>query len=139
MVDEEKRMPNPTGNPGSYTLQDGVALKEHLEVRLDALQAWTETRLTSLEKATETARRTMETRLESMNEFRDALRDTTGRLATREELVLQVDRLTTDISDLKKFKNVTEGKASQQSVNVATILGIISLLIALTSLALKLA
>jgi DNA-binding FadR family transcriptional regulator len=118
--------------------QDVVSLKEYFESRINSLQEYLETRLTSIERATEAAKLTMEKRLEGMNEFRDALRDQAGRLATRDELSLQIDRLNVDISDLKKFKATLEGKASQQSVNIALMLSMSGLLIGVITLILKL-
>ena len=139
-------MPDSTqsGSRG-FNRPDGVALKEHFETRLDALQRHTESQLLSIDRATCLALQAMDKRLEGMNEFRAALSDTTARLVTREELAAlnvryldNVARLDTDISELKTYRATMEGKASQSSVNAATVLSIIGLIMALISLALKL-
>ena len=132
-------MPDSTQNGSrGFNRPDGVALKEHLETRLDALQKHIEAQLHSVDRATVLALQTMDKRLEGMNEFREALKDTTARLATREELALQVGRLKSDIDELKHYRATMEGKASQSSVNAATVLSVVGLIVALISLALKL-
>ena len=140
-------MTDPAVQSGSrdFNRPDGVALKEHLETRLEALQKHTDTQLRSMDRATCLALQTMDKRLEGMNEFREALKDTTARLATRDELRMQatrnreiVERLDADINELKHYRATMEGKASQSSVNAATMLSVIGLILALISLALKL-
>jgi hypothetical protein len=124
---------------------DGVALKEHLETRLDALQRHIEAQLQSIDRATCLALQAMDKRLEVMNEFRGSLNDTTSRLVSREELAAlnvryldSVARLDADISELKTYRATMEGKASQSSVNTATVLSVLGLVMAIVSLALKL-
>jgi len=141
-------MQDPTvqsGAPRGFNRPDGVALKEHLETRICALQENVESKLHAMDRATALALTTMDKRLEGMNEFRDALRDTTARLATREELAMQaartaecVERVTGDINELNRYRAMMEGKASQSSVNLATLLSVVGLILALVSLALKL-
>ena len=137
--------PAAQGTSRGFNRPDGVALKEHLETRLESLQKHIEAQLHSIDRATCLALQTMDKRLEGMNEFREALKDTTARLATREELAMQatrnreiVERLDADINELKQYRASMEGKASQTSVNAATALSVAGLILALISLALKL-
>jgi hypothetical protein len=132
----------------------GVPLKEFIEQRIDAL-----------EQAVVLAARQMESRLESMNEFRQSLRDQSALSVTRTEYSAMASRLSDDIANLKdataqeiknlreqtrdyitrtdyvkiaedikmlrESKALLEGKASQQSVNIALILAVIGIIIAL--------
>lgn len=74
-----------------------VALREYLDRRMDDLQTQIDRRLKDLETrfadkfeqysdAVDKAETSIDRRLNSMNEFRDALRDQAGRMATRVEL-----------------------------------------------------
>ena len=123
--------------PKPHNPSRDVALKEHMESLLRAQREYLETRLNSIEQATKVATRILDSRLDAMNEFRDALKDQAARLATREELTIQVNKLTDDIIELKQFRAVLEGKASQQSVNIALFLSTAGLLIGVIGLAMK--
>jgi len=116
--------------------RDVVSLREYIETRLE-----------SMDKATDLAYEKIEMRLAHMNEFRGALSDQTSRFITRVEsqaardaikVELKVDmeqikadlkadlfEVCSDVEVLRDFKNTMEGKASQHSVNVALILGLI--------------
>lgn len=113
--------------------EDTITLREYLEAKLG-----------DSDKAVSVALTTLDKRLESMNEFRDTLRDQAAKFIIRTEFELVVSRLEQDIknleaaralmvtvttynaahSDLQKqveelrlSKAVLEGKASQESVN----------------------
>lgn len=101
-----------------FRWRDGVSLREYIESRLDAI-----------EKATTLAYDSMNKRLEGMNEFRDALKDQTGKFATRDEVKLVVDRLGEDVRGLRESKANLEGKASQQSVVAAQLLALIGIVL----------
>ena len=88
-------------------------------------------RLNAHEKALEIARREMERRLEGMNEFREQLNHQTATFLTRTEIGLMHEKIDNDITDLKKAKNIAEGKASVASVYVAWLLAILSLIVGL--------
>lgn len=87
---------------------EGVPLREYVDVRLAALQAQMEVKLGSIDRATVVALSEIDRRLEGMNEFRGALKDTTGRLATRAELELlagrfveSLERVRSDVVEIK--------------------------------------
>jgi hypothetical protein len=127
-----------------YSQSDGVELKEHLEMRLQALRDYIEAHLQAIDKASALSLATMDRRLAGMNEFREALRDTTARLATREELTIQIartremlDRADAEINDLKRYRATMEGKASQQSVTIALVLSVLGLAVGFIGLALR--
>jgi hypothetical protein len=131
-------MPPRTHAPALFEWQkDGVPLLEHLESRLSSLQTLMESRLAAIERATTVALAQLDRRLEGMNEFRDVLKDQTGRLATKDEVAAQLERVNVQIVELKEFRALLEGKASQSSVNVFMLMSALSLLVAFIGLALK--
>ena len=77
-------------------------------------------------------------RLASMNEFRAQLKDQAATFVPRTEHMILHDRLDEDIRTLRESRALLEGKASQNSVNLATILSVIGILFGLISLAMKL-
>ena len=85
-----------------------ITIKEYVERIVD-----------DLEKRIEQARVTMEKRLDSMNEFRDALKDQSAKSPTREEMSSELDSIRKDVKSLISFKDSLEGKASQEDVNKA--------------------
>ena len=95
-------------------MNDSVTLKEHIE-----------SRLISIEKATELALAALNERLAGMNEFRAALNDVLKLLATKAEL----GRLEEDVRVLRESRAILEGKASQNSVNQATLIAIIGIIL----------
>jgi len=135
---EEKRQKN------SFNMADAVSLKEYFESRLNGV-----------EKAIELANDSLCKRLEGMNEFREALKDQTGKMATREEIKHQIavadnridsirrelvdkaKNLEDKVDSLSYFKASLEGKASQTQANVVMFLSIVGLIISIISLVSK--
>jgi hypothetical protein len=107
----------------NFTKPDGVALKEHFETRLAAQNDYFMARLDALDKATGIASNNLKERLAGMNEFRAAMGDLSGRMMTREEVVLLMKKVDADIADLKKSRDRAEGKASQTSVLISYLIG----------------
>lgn len=83
-----------------------VALKEYLEKLIYEHDRRTEARFASTELALVKAESTMGTRLDSMNEFRDALRDQASRMATRIEL----DKVDQAVRELQRAKSNLDGR-----------------------------
>ena len=102
---------------------DSVPLKEHIESRLGAL-----------EKATSLAANNMERRLESMNEFRQQLREQAATFVSKTEYDSKHQLLIDKISDLRESRAELAGKASQKSVVITLIVAILSILISLISI-----
>jgi hypothetical protein len=138
-VEEQLAARGNPGNPGTrgFTGQDGVELKEHIESRLRAIDEFYAMRVANMEQATRTALASLDKRLEGMNEFREALKDATARLPTRNELDAKFERVSSELSELQKFKNTMEGKASQSSVNIFMLLSVLSVLMAAAGLLLR--
>jgi len=120
-----------------------VTLREYLERRINDALELIVTRIESLEKAVSVAKAEMDRRLDAMNEFRAALKDQAVSLATRlehnalvkdvqalkEQLInyvthAELSSMQADIRDLRESRAKLEGKASQQSVTVATVFGL---------------
>ena len=84
-----------------------------------------DSRINSVEKGIVLAHNAMEKRLDSMNEFREALKDQNSRFITRTEF----DLMLKDIQDLKESRAELSGKASQQSVNVAYVISVAGIIL----------
>ena len=102
----------------SLTPADGIALREYLETKLDGQVCLIQARIMAVERANELAGRVLEERLVAIN----ARSDINARA----------------IDDLKTFRDRLDGKASQQSVILATVLGLAGLVFAVVDLLLKL-
>ena len=83
-----------------------VALKEYLDRRIDDLKVTIAERFMLNDSAIAKAERTMNERLNSMNEFRDALKDQAGRMATRAE----VERVDIAVQELQRSKANLDGR-----------------------------
>jgi hypothetical protein len=110
------------------------ALERLMCLKVDALEKATAARLAELDRATRLATDTMERRLEGMNEFRAQLKDQAGTFVSRAELEAFKAIVDADMRPLRQAKARAEGKASQQAVNVSTIIAVLGLLIGLLSL-----
>jgi ribonuclease HII len=106
---------------------DSVSLKEYLDSKFKELKEYVDIRFSSAEKATSLAQETLTARLESMNEFRESLKDQTASFITRRE----VDNFQKEIEALKLQQAENKGKASATSVYVAYIIAIAGILLGL--------
>jgi len=138
-----------------------ISLKTYVDTKLTNQQSEFNIKISSLEKATTIAAQSMEKRLEGMNEFRDALRDQTANLLPRMEYDLNQKRTEEDISllrakeaiflnrteheilhnkllddirDLRESRAYLDGKASQTSVIISTIIAIVSIIVSAIAL-----
>jgi hypothetical protein len=156
---EEPMTPARTPHSPEY-----ISLREYFEALLLAEDRAIDTRLKAMDKATDAARQTMELRLNSMNEFRDTLRDQAMQFITKAEYHQAMDRLNldldimrdqskiyftrpehelflqrveADIRILRESKATLEGKANQSSMNVALVMSAMGLILAILGLLLK--
>jgi outer membrane PBP1 activator LpoA protein len=90
-----------------------VNLKEYINAQIVYTEKLFETRIQALEKTTSIAASQMEKRLESMNEFRQQLKDQSNTFVTRNEHQFVLD----DIRSLRDSRNLLVGKANQEDVN----------------------
>ena len=99
-----------------------ISLKEYFEQRFE-----------TLEKDMNKASQQMDKRLEGMNEFRSALKDQAGKFLTKDEFMIQHQRVVDDIRVLRESKATLEGKASQTSVFIAYAIALIGLIVGIIS------
>jgi len=119
----------------NFTKPDGVELKEYLEKLIAAEHDYFMAKLAAIEKATEIAASSMRDRLAGMNEFRAAMQDLSARMVTRAEMALQMDKLESDIADLKRSRDLAAGKASQTSVIISLLFGVAGVIFGIINLA----
>ena len=115
-----------------------VSLKEYIDSQFVALREYIESQFAAERRAVVAANETMNKRLDGMNEFREALKDSATKFVTREETRLSLEPLTKELKDLKTLADRAEGKASMQSVMITAIVSGLGLLLALISIALRL-
>ncbi len=83
-----------------------MKLRAYVDVRLaDLIDRVTE-RFALNDSSVAKAERTMNERLNSMNEFRDALKDQANRMATR----LELERVEADVNELRRAKANFDGR-----------------------------
>jgi hypothetical protein len=83
-----------------------VALKEYFDRRLDDLERRMIERFNLADIGVNKAERTMNERLNSMNEFREALREQANRMATRSE----VEKLDDIVQELQRARANLDGR-----------------------------
>ena len=102
-----------------------VALKEYLDRRIDDLKVAIADRFMLNDGAIAKAERTMNERLNSMNEFRDALKDQASRMATRAE----VERLDLTVQELQRSRANLDGRlvvfTAGVSVSVSAVVAVV--------------
>ena len=111
-----------------------VSLKEYVEKLVEASEKKADIRIAAMEKATTVAYANMEGRLTGMNEFRQTLSDQAGKFPTREELNAYLKSINDDLRMLRESKAQMDGKASQNSVMISLILGVMGLSIGVIGL-----
>jgi hypothetical protein len=110
-----------------------VTLKEYIDSNVSTLKEYLNVQIEALKHATLIAKESMEKRLDSMNEFRETLKDQTNSFIPRQEYKESIFSLQKQVDDLKQSRDILAGKASQSSVNIAYILTAISLLLSVLS------
>ena len=113
-----------------FDYQDGVSLRDFLCNKISNLDQKMELTFKLNQSAIDKAESSMNARLESMNEFRDTLRDQNKTFITKSEH----EYLEKQIVDLQLSKAELAGKATQSSVNISYIIAISSILISVVSL-----
>jgi hypothetical protein len=111
--------------------KDRISLKEFIEKQNILTTQLFEAKLLAIATATELARAGIEKRLDTMNEFRQALKDANSRFLTRDEYSIMHEKVIDDIKTLRECNAESRGKASQNSVIVAYIIAVVSLIAAI--------
>jgi polyphosphate kinase len=111
-----------------------ISFKEYFDNRFTELKNYMDIKFESIEKSTCLAQENLNTRLESMNEFRNSLKDQTAQYITR----VEHDVLKTQISVLEQNNARSEGKASMSSVYLGYIVAFIGIILGVIGIIIKL-
>jgi hypothetical protein len=118
--------------------KDTVTLKEYFEHKLEDMEEKIDIKITSLKEATILARETMNERLAKMNEFRDTLKDQSTTFITKGEYNSFYEKTNISIKSLDESRAEAKGKASQSQVMIATLTGLIGIIVGIIGLSLRL-
>lgn len=102
-----------------------VPLKDYLEHKLAAIDRYYDAQLRSIAERTNEAKEQIEKRLEGMNEFRDTLRDQAGRLATKEQVDVQV----TSLDERIKLLELRDAKVAGMAAIVSLVVSVVAWLL----------
>jgi len=94
-----------------------------------SLRAYVDMRFAEAEKAMIQAREQMAHRLDTMNQFREALKDQAAQMVTRRELLAELTPLKTELQELRDFRITLQAKASQQSVYITLLIALAGLIL----------
>ena len=98
-----------------------VTLKEHIETQIKWVDRHFEAHISTIQGNTERAAAQIEKRLEGMNEFRDALKDQAGTLATKNDLAALREALDTRLKLLELRDARIAGMAAMISIAMSVI------------------
>jgi hypothetical protein len=132
----------------NFTATDGVELKEYVEAIIEAQRQYFESSIAAVKEATTIAAISMEKRLDGMNEFRAALKDQSGRMATTSDVDLKILRLEESVSvrlkaieerqrALLSFKDQMAGRASAGAVYLSYAIAGLGLTLAIIDFIMK--
>ena len=102
-----------------------------------SMRDYVDLRFSVIENGIDVERAAMERRLDGMNEFREALRDTSQKHVTKDEFTIVRNQFDNDIRTLRDFRAEMQGKASQSAVIVAYVLLIGNLFISVVTYLVK--
>ena len=108
---------------------EGVAIKDYIDTMFKLASAGVQEQFTAICKEVTTAERVLNTRLESMNEFRQAMTDQASNYVTKEEYRLAHKPLEDGIREARQFMATHQGRASQNQVLLAYALAVLSMII----------
>jgi hypothetical protein len=121
-----------------------IAQEKALEIATDAATKRLDARFVAQEKAITVATESSDKRLESMNEFRNSLKDQAGTFITKtdQEGLISVinekfDRINESIKSIQISDAVLAGKATQGQMIIAYIISIIGILFGIVNIITK--
>jgi len=117
--------------------KDKISIKEYFDSKIVELKNYMDTRFNAIDDSTKLAASNWNARLESMNHFRESMKDQTRQYITRVEYNGNADKISSDIRFLRECIAKNEGKASQQSVNVTMFFAIVGIVIGFLGLLLS--
>ena len=112
--------------------------QREFDTRMDDLNKSINMQFKHIEESTRLARESMERRLNTMNEFRETLKDQSSQFISETTFDVQNRRIVDDIRTLREWMNKQEGRATQKSVNIVYVLSLIALLISLFDIIMRL-
>ena len=115
-----------------------ISLKEYIDMRFNEFRSYMDIQFKNIKDSTLLAEENLNVRLESMNEFRNSMKDQAGQFVTRSEYNIVKAKNDEDIRELREMQAEEKGKASQQSVNIAYMIAIVGIIIGLISILTKL-
>jgi hypothetical protein len=115
-----------------------ISLKDYFDMRFNELKNYMDIRFNSIDKATILSNESLDARLEGMNEFRNSMKDQASSFITRQEFSICIERLGEDVKLLREINAKSEGKASQNSVNIAYVIAFVGIIIGICGLLIKL-
>jgi hypothetical protein len=110
---------------------------KYLLAKIRAVEKISKIRYDNVLNATKIAKETNDKRLDSMNEFRQSLKDAQATFITRGEHNILHQRIDEDIRVLRESKANIEGKASVTSVYIGYALAVIALMLAIIEIFIK--
>ena len=132
MTPETPCKPTPNGSIG---LREYFTLwLKNIEILIEERNKRIDERFDSVEEARKLALATMNQRLESMNKFREALRDQTVKFFTKSEHEAYMRETEVELRALQDFKLTLDTKASASQVTWAYIIGGAGLVISIVSI-----
>ena len=105
------------------------AQKENQDTSLRAQKCYFEARLKAIEDSSRIAFDAIDDRMRGSNEIRSAMKDQSTTFATKVYVDAIRDRWDAEIDDLKEYKNIATGKASQSSVLLLGLVSVVSLIV----------
>jgi len=106
---------------------ENISLKEYFDSKFNELRDYVDIRFSNVDKATTLANDVLAVRLESMNEFRESLKDQTANFITKSEH----ENLIKQLDEVRLFQAAQRGMATQKSVYAAYLISAVGIIIGL--------
>jgi len=117
--------------------KENISLKHYIDKRFEDFKNYMDTQFDSVKQSTHLAQENIDTRLESMNEFRNSMKDQASRFITRTEYDIVCNKYDSDIRNMRETQAENRGKASQQSVYIAYLIALVGIIVAIGGIILK--
>lgn len=121
------------------TFEFSIPLRQYFDTQLDAVRLELNLQFELHDRALKLATAAMESRLEHLNELREAVTMQESKYLTKGEAQLRFDNLERDVRSLLLSQAKIEGKASQNSVVLAWLLGASGLLLGFVNVFMRIA
>ena len=109
----------------------GISKEKYIDKQVKFIKSLMKSKYQTIEKSTDLATSVLDKRLDSMNEFRQALKDQQSTFVAKSEFDIMHQRIIEDIRMLREGKANLEGKASMTSVYISYAIALIALTISI--------